>query len=314
MSSSKSIWSQGVGLLVNCDDATEISRIMVDLSLLATNRFRWSNLPKGIESRHIEQMLFNHGAVAFYEHDDRETGTKGFYCLPCNSMGKHNVFGEPTQYSMTAENGIHHIKPASEVVRIMNNDFCYPTRFKVFHYAQQLANVEDSLFANIDQQKFPFIVSATKNLQLTIKNFFKKFKRGDRAIFTDERLANSDSAGVKAIDTKVPYVADKLQQHKNNLEAELLTKLGINNTNANNGKKERLLVDEVNVNNGHILLYSDIEFKNRELACKQINEKFGLDVKVERVLDTLNVNFLGKVAENNEINDNKDNKKKSIWR
>lgn len=305
MSSSKSIWSEGVGMLINCEGESDISRIMVDLSLLATNRFRWSNLPKGIESRHIEQMLFIHGCVAFYEHEDLDLGTKGFYCLPCNSMGGYNVYGEPVQLSMTSENGVHHIKKASEVVRILNNDYSYPTKYKVLHYAQQLANVEESLFANIDQQKFPFIVSATKNLQQTIKNFFNKFKRGDRAIFIDERLNMSDNTGIKAIDTKVPFVADKLQQHKNNLEAELLTKLGINNTNANNGKKERLLVDEINVNNGHILLYSEIEFKNRMDACKKINEKFGLEVKVEKVLDTINIDFLGQNKEDT-------NKKKSI--
>lgn len=305
MSSTKSMWSEGVGLLLNSEDATDISRIMVDLSLLATNRFKWSNLPNGIESRHIEQMLFNTGVVAFYEHEDVKKGTKGFYCLPCNQHGQNNMYGDPTQVIMHTSNGITHIKPIKDVVRILNNDYCYPTKFRVLHYAQQLANVEESLFANIDQQKFPYIISSVKNLQLTVKNFFKKFKRGDRAIFVDERLTNSENAGIRTLDTKAPYVADKLQQHKNNLEAELLTKLGINNTNVNNMKKERLLVDEVNVNNGHILLYSDIDFKNRLKACEEINKKFGLNIKVERVLDTINVDFLGQQKEEDNKNKNK---------
>ena len=72
----------------------------------------------------------------------------------------------------------------------------------------------------------------------------------------------------------------------------LLTKLVLNNSSIN--KKERLLVDEVNVNNGQILMYLDIDYKNRVLACEQINKKFGLNVQVEKVIDNLSLDFLGK--------------------
>ena len=61
------------------------------------------------------------------------------------------------------------------------------------------------------------------------------------------------------------------------MERELLTYLGINNTLE---KKERLIVDETNSNNQFIKMASDIGFKNRQKACEQINEKFGLNIQV----------------------------------
>ena len=62
----------------------------------------------------------------------------------------------------------------------------------------------------------------------------------------------------------------------------MLTFLGINNTLE---KKERLLVDETNSNNQFIKMASDIGFKQRQLACEQMNEMFGLNVRVIETQD-----------------------------
>ena len=99
------------------------------------------------------------------------------------------------------------------------------------------------------------------------------------------------------LNTEAKYIVNNLQEHKNNIINELLTKLGLNNSSANGSKRERLLVDEVNINNGQILMYLDVEYKNRLLATEQINEKFGLNIKVEKVIDNLSLNFLGQEKE-----------------
>ena len=73
---------------------------------------------------------------------------------------------------------------------------------------------------------------------------------------------------------------DKLQQQKTDLKNELLTYLGINNNN--NVKKERMIVDEVNANNEYTSINLDLMFDLREKACKEINEKFGLNITVKK--------------------------------
>ena len=86
------------------------------------------------------------------------------------------------------------------------------------------------------------------------------------------------------IPTIAPYLVDKLQIQKQEMERELLTFLGINNTLE---KKERLLQDETNSNNQFIKMSSDIGFKQRQLACEMINQKFGLQVTVKETQDEL---------------------------
>ena len=57
----------------------------------------------------------------------------------------------------------------------------------------------------------------------------------------------------------------------------MLTFLGINTTIE---KKERLLQDETNANNEQITLNVEIGLRERERACEEINDRFGLELSV----------------------------------
>ena len=86
------------------------------------------------------------------------------------------------------------------------------------------------------------------------------------------------------------------------MERELLTFLGINNTLE---KKERLLTDETNSNNQFIKMSSDIGFKQRQLACDQMNQMFGLNVRVIETQDEFEMEVFddGKLYNGNKGND-----------
>jgi hypothetical protein len=99
------------------------------------------------------------------------------------------------------------------------------------------------------------------------------------------------------LDTKAEYLLDKLQDHKNSLMNELLTFLGINNNNVN--KRERVIVDEVNANNDFILVNIDHMFDEREKAAEEINNKFGLEIKVEKREVELNGSVHNGTKDNN---------------
>ena len=55
MSKTKSMWNRGVELLLNTHDNHNLSILLNEIMLLALNRFKWINLPDGMESRHIER-------------------------------------------------------------------------------------------------------------------------------------------------------------------------------------------------------------------------------------------------------------------
>ena len=167
----------------------------------------------------------------------------------------------------------------------------------IYKYANLINEVEITQSRNLKHQRVPYIIPTTKDNELTVKNIYKKIDEGQEVIFTDAKITNGGDIGVQVLNTEAKYIVNNLQEHKNNIINELLTKLGLNNSSANGSKRERLLVDEVNINNGQILMYLDVEYKNRLLAAEQINEKFGLNIKVEKVIDNLSLNFLGQEKE-----------------
>lgn len=295
MSKTKSMWNRGDALLLS-DNLQErnFGRIFYEFTNLALNRFKWENLPKGLESRHIEKALFEYGQCAFV--DDPQLG---ILCLGCSNTNGYNPYGDPTHVVLTGV-GYSKIFEIGEVERILNNDTLLPTKFHVEYYTNKIYEIDKAIYKNLKQQKRPYIIATTKDNQLTMKNIIKQVKEDVEEIYVDERITNGGKVGAEVLNVNAPYLIDKYQQHKNDLMCEFLTLMGLNNSNANNNKKERLLVDEVNVNNGEILMNLDVDFKNRVEACDRINKRFGLNITVKKNIFDISNEFLSEEGEEGE--------------
>ena len=243
-------------------------RLYTHYKMLALNMFTWENLPYPLESRHIEKYLYEYGQAIFYDNE-----IFGKICLPCSPTGSLNQFGEPLSVTVDSHL-IHDTVMLKDGIRILNNDLIIPTDFYVRQYAEKMTEVEMSIDMNVKQQKFPFFVETDKKNEFTMKQIFKQKEDGTPYIYANKNLGIGQTT-VHTLD--VPYVVDKLSEYKYNLEREILTFLGLNNTVE---KEERLLVDEINSNNDFIERNVDIMFKNREFACKRINELFGTNIRV----------------------------------
>lgn len=268
------------------------SRLFDEFSLLAMNRFKWENLPEGIESRHIEEGLFKNGQVAFVKDDKN-----GLLCLPCSRSSDLNVYGEATKYNVVGI-GYNEMFDANDMVRIMTNDNATPTVLKVIYYSGLIDEIERTGYMNLKLHRIPWIIATTKETELSLKAIMEKVDNFEEHIFVDSKITNGGDIGTKAIDTNTPFLIDKLRTEKNEVLNEFLSWLGLNNTQ--NNKKERMLVDEINVNNNYILMNLDIEYKNRLKACEEINKKFGLNISVEKTIEELEVNFMGQQIDNND--------------
>lgn len=293
MSKSKSMWNLGEKLLLKGDiNDRNLARLYSTFTNLALNRFVWEGLPEGVESRYIERALFEYGQCCFY--DDSNVG---LLCLPSMDSNNINVYGEPTHVVLHGVNYSKQVK-MQDVARVLNNDLAFPSIHTVNYYVEKIYQIDKTMEKNLKKIKTPYIVGTTKQNELTMKNLVKKIENDEDEMFIDEKLTNGGDVGVHVLKTDTPYYIDKLQQHKNDLMCEFLTVMGLNNSNANNSKKERLLVDEVNVNNGEILMHLDVDYKNRKNACKLINEKFGLNIDVKKNIDLLSQVY-NKGSENN---------------
>ena len=262
--------------VINASIEIETTRLINHYQMLALNRYKWENLPKGIESRYIEQMLYDNGECAMFDHPDL-----GLCVLRSSSRENLNIYGEPTKLTLTGFNE-HRVVMMDECVRIMNNDLALPTLPNIVYYARRMAEIDDIIMQNLRQQRVPYLFATDENNSFSMKSLYDRMYQGEPAIFIDKEMLKGEPENIMVIPTAAPYLVDKLQIQKQEMERELLTFLGINNTLE---KKERLLQDETNSNNQFIKMSSDIGFKQRQLACEQINEMFGLNVRVVETQD-----------------------------
>ena len=184
-----------------------------------------------------------------------------------------------------------------ECVRILNNDLGLPTYPDIVYYARRMAEIDDIIMQNLRQQRVPYLFATSENDSFSIKTLYDKMYQGEPAIFVDKEMLKGEPENIVVLPTQAPYLVDKLQLQKQEMERELLTFLGINKTLE---KKERLIVDETNSNNQFIKMASDIGFKQRQKACEAINAMFGLNVRVVETQDE----FECEVMDDGEPNDN----------
>ena len=94
----------------------------------------------------------------------------------------------------------------------------------------------------------------------------------------NKKIADLTTA-VDVFNLNVPFVADKLLQYRFETEREIYTLFGFNN---NFEKKERLLTDEINVNNDFINCNIDSMYKKRKQFAELMNAKYGWNVQVKK--------------------------------
>ena len=278
------------------DNNFRLGLIYNKYKMLSLNMFRWEGLPQTIESRHIENSLFNYGLCLIVNDDDL-----GFISVPCNYGAYMNVNNVPTEVITCGFNYIKTFdyirKDKNKCQLILNNDLAIGNEQYIFDYAQRMFEVENCIRVNINQQKFPWFVNTTPNSKKTMEEMFKKVMNGDPYI-----LGSKDQIGsVEVLTLNTPYIADKLNQYKYELEREVLSFHGLNN---NFEKKERLLVDEVNSNNDFIDRNVELMYRQRQLACESLNKKFGWNVRVinlnEETKDKQKLELIKEEGENNE--------------
>lgn len=245
---------------------------------IALSMFEWVNLPRSMNARYIELSLYYNGQACLLKDEN-----VGFINTRCCSNGNINIYGLPTSlncYSyryQTNRKLYSGLNPNNndefdEAILIMNNWERIPTAPTLELFALRLYEAERTADVNIKAQKTPVIVVVDETQRIFMENLYNQYNGNQPFIFGDKKQLNVDS--LRVLDTKAPFVADKLIDYKKEIWNEALTFLGINNIMLE--KKERLVSDEANSNNELINLNLQSYLAPRQQACKEFNEKFRL--------------------------------------
>lgn len=239
---------------------------------LSVSMFEWQGLPETVDPRYLELHLFQNGSMVYFRDE-----VMGDLCLDCIANGQFDVYGNPiSRRAYSSYNQYQKTLSESDSVIIWNNYLHQPSVLDVKMFAKRLYNLDRIIDVNANAQKTPVLVQGTEKQRLTLVNLYKEFDGNAPFIFGDKNL---DLNSLRAISTNAPYVADKLYQLKTQIWNEALTYLGISNLNIQ--KKERMITDEVQRNQGGTIASRYSRLEARREAVDKINRMFGTDISVD---------------------------------
>lgn len=246
--------------------------------LLWMNVFKWVNLPKSIDARFIELTLFEKGYGLFFEDE-----IIGPLFLTCNIGGRLDVYRIPIWRQAYSPNNYLAQRDTSDSVLCFANYLHTTPHLDIDFFAKKLYNIDRTIDVNINAQKTPLLITCPEEEKLTFENIYKDYD-GNKPVIKTYKGFKEDS--IKVLKTDAPYLVSNLISDKAKIWNEAMTFIGIDN--ANTEKKERMVTDEVNSNNGQTHISREIGLSARKQACEQANDLFGWDIDVEVNYEAIN--------------------------
>lgn len=241
------------------------------LTELAISMFEWKGLPGTVDSRYMEVSLYENGGAIYFNDE-----IVGNLCLDYAVQGQLGVYGYPVKRRVYSRytNYTRICSPEDSVI-IWNNYLHTNSIFDVKMFSKRLALLDRIIDVNVNAQKTPILIIGTEGQRLTLKNLYKEYDGNAPVIFGSKNL---DVNALKSLTTNAPYVADKLYNLKVQIWNEALTYLGIPNVSVE--KRERLISDEVDRNQGGTIASRKSRLKCRQMAVESINRMFGTSISV----------------------------------
>lgn len=235
------------------------------LLTLSENVFEFKNMPKYISTAYLNKILLRRGSIAFFVDE-----VLGLLALPYTILGKPDVYGRPNAIKVTSQNGYtKRIKNTDDFVIMYDNNGLYPLWLDILQYAERIALDTRTCDINILQQRTPrFWKTKSENVK-TIQDLVNNVDGMENTVIAYEDLDLDDTTIVLE---PAPYVADKIDTHKEKDWNEFLRLIGIANTSFQ--KKERNIRDEVLASQGGTIASRYSRFDPRQKAIEEINEKF----------------------------------------
>lgn len=241
------------------------------LLTLAENVFEFTNLPDFIDVSYLNKQLVRKGCVAFFKDE-----VMGVLALPFTSIGTLDVYGRPNTIQVISMNGYTRVLKRDEFVIMYDNNGRYPLWLDILQYAERLALDTRTIDINIAQQKTPRIWKTKQEKEQSLKAMINNVDSFENLVATYEDLDLDD---IQIVLEPAPFVADKIDIHKDKDWNEFLRLIGISNLSYQ--KKERNIKDEIYAMQGGTIASRYSRFEPRQRAVEEINKKFGTNIEVK---------------------------------
>ena len=241
------------------------------LLTLAENVFEFKNLPTFIDVSYLNKQLLRKGSVAFFKDE-----VLGLLALPYVIVNGLDVYGRPKKIEVIGQNGYRRTLTSDEFVIMYDNNGRYPLYLDICQYAERIALDTRTADINIAQQKTPRIFKTTTDKERSVRDLVNNVDGYENTIITYDNMDLDETSLVLA---PAPYVADKIDLHKQNDYSEFLRLIGISNLSYQ--KKERNISDEIQAMQGGTIASRFSRFEPRKRAIEEINKKFEENIEVQ---------------------------------
>ncbi len=260
---------------------TNLSRYFAKyLMQKAISVFKW-DMPEEWSREYFLYSLYSFGYIAI-------VNTQKFGVIPqhCGLSG-YDIFYRPSHVLVT--NPLLHdtlnlrISKQCVLLKLMP-DYTGITDM-VNYYANLLALASESLAGNILNSKLAKVFFAdNKTLAESLKKMYDTVAGGDPAVFVDNAAGKNKLDGKKswecfADNLSQNYIAESILKDMNTIEHDFDSNVGI--PNSDTGKRERMIVDEVNSNNIETVAKAELWLESLKRGCEEVKTMFEVDISVD---------------------------------
>lgn len=238
----------------------------------ALSVYKWT-LPESWDRDFFLRVLYGWGFVIIIK-------TPRFGVIPQPAtLGGLNIYYQP-RYAMVTnpalEGWLHRQLVIGEDCSIIKLQPDYGGILDlVGHYADQMALASEAISVNLLNSKLSYVLFAdNKATGETLKKLYDRIASGEPAVVTDTSLMDSGAELWRGFQQNVGqnYIVTDILDNIRSIEEEFLSAIGINN--ANTGKRERLVTDEVNANNQEIRCRAELWLEELQDCCEKTKKMF----------------------------------------
>lgn len=248
---------------------------------LYATTFKWENLPFEIirdgGELYLEKGLCSSGQMLFF-YDEI---LKEFLIQTYAGSGL-NFYKQPTTFQVSAPNGYTKTLTRENAVPIYNSPYFTNEINTIKSFSDKLALCDMTAMTNVQTQKFPYIIKCGEGQRLTLTNVFKQINEFQPKILVDDTF---DDNSIQVFPLNSPFVAEQVYNLKEKYWQEALKYIGVGTGTV---KKERVGLEEQLDAQGESNAMLATRLTSRQMAAEQINEKFGLNLKVSVRVDLKN--------------------------
>lgn len=265
--------------IVHCTNTALVSYYTKYLFQKVLSVYKFEGLPEHWAKNYFLYVLFGHGHLAVINTDKY-----GVIPQICGFAG-YNVFYQPTKAIIGNPllAGIRELEIGTQTEIIKLQPDYSGIMDIVTTYADLMGLCLETVGTNLLNSKLSYVFFRENTRAAeSFKKLYDRFASGQPLSVIDKRLKDKNGEPAWQLFTQnvgQNYISNLVLDDMKTIEDRFNTDIGI--PNANTQKRERMLVDEVNVNNvdtqSKVLLW----LETMQDGIKKVNEMFGTNISVD---------------------------------